>query len=54
MSENPEGSGEPLEPVPEPGEPDEQAAMRLFDRTVDKQYRTMLDAEVENTEEQEQ
>ena len=43
----PKGAADPLEPIPEP-RPDERAAMRLFDRTVDVQYRGMLDAEVEN------
>lgn len=39
----------PLGPIPEPN-PDEEAARRLFDRTVDQPYRGMLDAEVEVAE----
>lgn len=42
----PKGATEPLPAIPEP-ELDEAAAERLFDRTVDRKYRGMLSADIE-------
>lgn len=41
------GAYEPMDPIAEP-EIDEEAAIKLFDRTVDQPYRGMLDAAVES------